>query len=140
MKEEVKKLNELFREYNEVQKEIKEKKKKFEEENKDLFEKYDLLKNKLEYMKEIINEKMINLYKEQGVKKTDYGVNIKVMKVLNYDESKALDWARTHNLCLKLDKKEFDKIAKTQQIEFVELKETPKVTYSESLKKGEVRL
>ena len=60
-------------------------------------------------------------YKEDGEKKLYAGIGIRVGKSYDYSETKALTWAKDHNLCLKLDKKSFEAIIKTQEIDFVKV-------------------
>jgi len=70
----------------------------------------------------------LDLYIKTGNKKLDYGVGIRVMKKLEYDETLAFSWAKNHSLALSLDRKAFEKIAKIDPIDFVEIKEVPQVT------------
>jgi hypothetical protein len=47
--------------------------------------------------------------------------------VLDYDGKAALSWAKEHLLCLSLDKKAFETLAKTDsRPEFVEVTQEPK--------------
>ena len=77
-------------------------------------------------------------YKHTGNKKLIGGLGIRIGTNLNYDTKTALNWATEHNMCLTLDKKNFDKIAKTQEMDFVKKEEIISVTFPKEIKFDEV--
>lgn len=82
--------------------------------------KYDLAEEESQLRSRLVGE-----YETTGVKKFDYGLGVRVMKRLEYDESIALEWAKAHKMALKLDKRKFEKLAKAEPMGFVEIKEEP---------------
>lgn len=62
------------------------------------------------------------------------GLGIRIMKRMEYDSEKALNWANEHKMCLTLDRRAFEKIAKTDQIGFVEFKEEVTATIPKEIK------
>lgn len=100
----------------------------FKQKNKWIFDELDNLNFSIEKTQGIIKNKALELFEKTGEKKLDYGVGIRVMKKLDYNESVAFDWAKSHNLALKLDKKKFEKIAKAEEIGFVKILEEPIAT------------
>lgn len=64
-------------------------------------------------------------YKETGEKKLDYGVGIRVLKKLEYEEAAALSWAKEHGLALSLNKSAFEKVARADPMDFVKINEIP---------------
>ena len=53
--------------------------------------------------------------------------------VRDYPEDKAFAWAKESGLALALDKKAFEKSASVQPLDFVTVREEPKVTISSDL-------
>lgn len=96
---------------------------RFEKEHKDLRMDIEARKMTVQQLEEEIRELAINEYNIDEIKKFDCGVGIRITKVLEYDKDKAFDWAIEHNLCLTLDKKNFEKLAKIQSFDFVEVKD-----------------
>ncbi len=74
-------------------------------------------------------EMALEEYKKKGEKKLICGLGIRVGVNLVYEENQAFDWAKSHKLCLSLDRREFEKIAKTQEIGFVKKEEKIVVTF-----------
>ena len=123
MKENLKKLKD-FREIYELRRnEMAEKKAEFEKANEDLIGVINLFQEKITESEEEIRKEALVQYEKTGEKKLDFGVGIRIMKRLNYDPKQAFSWAREHSLALTLDKRAFEKIAKADNIEFVELTE-----------------
>ena len=58
-------------------------------------------------------------FEETQKKKLTGGLGIREMQVLDYEESKAFEWAKVHEMCLKLDRTAFEKIAKAQPLDLV---------------------
>jgi hypothetical protein len=61
-------------------------------------------------------------------KKLPCGLGVRVASALRYEPKLALDWAVSHNMCLALDKKAFETVAKATAIDFVETVESVTVT------------
>ncbi len=69
-------------------------------------------------------------------KKLIGGIGIRVIKKLEYEPGKAFNWASEHKLCLSLDKRAFEKLAKTEQIDFVKIQEEATATIPTEIKLG----
>jgi hypothetical protein len=80
-----------------------------------------------------IKAEAIELY-DGSVKKFDTGVGIRVTKKLNYAPLDAFGWALEHRLCLTLDKKAFETVAKTQELDFVKTEEVVTATIPKEIK------
>lgn len=63
------------------------------------------------------------------------GVEIKLYQEVKYDGKQAEEWAREHNLFLKLDEKGFEKFAKGNPLDFVEVQTIPKAQIATDLEK-----
>lgn len=99
---------------------LKEKRDKILEEAKrdPVFKEIEILGNEIISLEVVIRGKAIKIYEETGNKKIGQ-IGIRIMQVLDYDEREAFIYAKEHELFLSLDKKDFEKFAKTQEIEFV---------------------
>ncbi len=113
---------------------LTEKKKMFEEDNKILIEEIERFSNIQVNFKDQIKIEAMEEFQETGNKKLFGGIGIRVGVCLNYDRGMALAWAKEHLLCLNLDVKSFDKIAKTQDMDFVKKEETITVTFPKEIK------
>lgn len=71
-----------------------------------------------------LRELTLKAYQETGSKAPAPGVGIRIVTRLIYDGDTALRWAKEHQLCLMLDKRSFEKVAKAQR-------ELPFVTYDD---------
>ncbi len=72
-------------------------------------------------------------FKETGDKQVAPGIGIRVRQVLVYEPKEAMDWAIKHELALKLDVSNFEKIAKTSKLLFVRITEEPTATIATEL-------
>ena len=110
----------------------------FEKANEGLF---GVMRDKQEELT-AIEEKLRTVALEEhlrtGEKKLYGGVGIRIAKVLGYDDKEALDWAIGHNMALQLDKRAFEKIAKTTPVECVTITEVPKATIPVKIEIGEM--
>lgn len=61
------------------------------------------------------------------------GVGIRLTTELEYEPAKALQWAKDTKLCLALDVKAFEKVAATNDLEFVQIKKVPTATIARDL-------
>ncbi|MCP3684421.1 MAG: hypothetical protein GY861_17215 [bacterium] len=101
---------------------------KFQEDNKPLFEEIAKTQEALEEVEMKVKELALAEYKETGEKKLHGGIGIRIMQKLDYEEEKAFEWAKAHKICLKLDAKTFEKLAKVEDIDFVKKFEVPSAT------------
>lgn len=76
----------------------------------------------------------LELYEVTHEKQLYGGIGIAIRKVLEYEETTAMEWAKKTGLALTLDKKAFEKIAKADKPEFVEIKEIPSVRIPTDIK------
>lgn len=74
---------------------------------------------------EQLRNEAVNFYQMTGEKQIDDHLSVRVNTSLDYDQDKALTWATEHNLCLTLDKKAFEKVAGTVNLDFVQKVEKP---------------
>ncbi len=116
------------------QQQIAEKKRLFEEENRELRERINKLSEELDLDQSQFKEQAFDIYSKTGEKKLIGGLGIRVGVSLEYEDKQAFQWAVNHALCLQLNKREFEKIAKTQDIEFVTKKEKVTVTFPKEIK------
>ena len=127
---------EFMRRRQELKKIQEEEKLRFEEYQKNnaalMLEKEGAQKD-VDVMKETITVHARKDFEETGEKKLLGGIGIRVGTTMDYDAEKAFGWALHHKLCLALDKREFEKIAKTQDIEFVKKEEKVVVTFPKAL-------
>ena len=82
---------------------------------------------------DIISQRAIKEYNNTGTKTLYGGIGIRVMQRLEYNPTRAIEWAKKHSIALMLDKKAFEKIAKIEDISFVTKKEVPIVTIPREL-------
>ena len=78
-----------------------------------------------EHADEQLRNEAVNFYQSTGEKQIDDHLSVRVNTSLEYDQDKALTWATEHNLCLTLDKKAFEKVAGTVNLDFVQKVEKP---------------
>lgn len=102
--------------------------------NSDLLQDIDRLSDDQSSMKEKLKVDAQEDYSKTGEKKLLGGLGIRVGSFLNYDEKQAFSWAKEHSLCLSLDKKAFEKIAKSQDLDFVKKEEKVVVTFPKMIK------
>ena len=128
MLEELKKLKDLREQIEIIKGQYEVKVKTFEEENKTLIEQKQTLNNAMAVVENDLRTMALEKFKETGEKKLAFGVGIRVMTKLEYDNKVAFNWAEEHKMALTLDKKVFEKIAKAQDIDFVKKLEVPSAT------------
>jgi len=108
--------------------------KKFIEENEKTIGRINILRNSLIDVKNSLTEMGVEEYTETKEKKLTGGLGVRVISMLEYENKEALKWAKEHSICLSLDKRSFDKLAKTQDLEFVQKKETITITFPKEIK------
>ena len=101
---------------------------KFQEEHKSVLEDIEILNTKINELRTDIKAEALELYKNDGTKKFDCGVGIRIMTKLDYDVNIALSWAKEHQMALLLDKKAFEQHAKVDKPDFVEISEIATAT------------
>lgn len=136
-KEKLKELKEKLELLEQRTNELKNKKQQFEEENIELIEHINQLNTDITNCKDILRENAETGFLQDGNKKRLGGIGIRVGTALVYDINQALSWAKEHSLCLSLDKRAFEKIAKTQDIDFVDMKERITVTFPSVIDLGD---
>ncbi len=134
MKDEINLLAELLVDEQKLKEELKEKQLEFEESIKEFVEKHNKLKEKITVSKKTISSEATEEFKKTGEKKFYGGIGIRVMTKLNYKEDDAFGWAMQHDLCLKLDSRAFEKLAKSQNLGFVKKEEKVTVTFPSEIK------
>jgi len=112
---------------------LKEKQDEFTLENTELIERISKLSVELYEDRIALSELAIQEYKNTGEKKLLGGLGIRVGTTLEYDDEIAFKWSKDHSLCLALNKKEFENIAKLQELDFVEKKEKVTVTFPKKI-------
>jgi len=132
-KENLERFQAEMKRLNELKQELKDKKEAFEFENKDLIELIENSSETINNLKSTLTENAINDFRETGQKKLLGGLGIRQGISLKYDEKFAFDWAKEHDLCLQLNKKEFEKLAKTQDISGVTKEEKITVTFPKEI-------
>ena len=128
-KHELKKYQESQDELNELKTILKQRQKKFEEENGVLIVDIQELTKAVELTKTDITMKAMYEYEINDLKKLLGGLGIRVGVGLDYASEDALEWAKKHDLCLSLDRKAFEGLAKTQDIDCVSKSEKITVTF-----------
>ena len=107
---------------------------RFAEKHKNMIHSMDVTNEAIGKLEESIKTKALKQYEQDGKKKLAFGVGIRVMTDPFYDSDAGLAWAKETGLCLKLDVTAFKKIAKVQELNFVELKERPIATIPSEIK------
>lgn len=98
----------------------------FYELHKDIFTKEESAKRQLADAELEARTAVISAYEETGNKSPISGAQVRVTTSYNYPVYEALDWAKSHNMALTLDKKSFAEICKSDAIrpEFVIVEKT----------------
>ena len=107
---------------------------KFQEDNAETIIKIKTIKEAKLKARETIKKLGGDEFRITGKKHLIGGIAIKMMKKLEYDPDAALIWAKDHDLALSLDKRRFEQLAKTENIDFVKIVETPQVTIPSIIK------
>lgn len=99
---------------------------------------FNLIKQNREEVESEIRKEAIERYNETGEKKFGM-VGIRITSKYDYDELAALNWAKSHDLCLALDKTAFKKQMKVQPLDFVTISEVPTATIPTEIKEGDLQ-
>lgn len=105
----------------------------FEATNKDLIESIKNGTIAIEELKNNLSEEGLKEYKETKLKKLTGGLGIRETNKIDYDEVKALEWAKEKDLFLVLDKKGFDKSAPSLGLDFVKQTKETMVTFPKEI-------
>lgn len=132
--EKLRELESAMKAEQNINEEIKELKEQFEKENEPLFLHQAKIREQISSCKDTLKVEAIQGFSDDGEKKRLGGIGIRVGSSMIYEEEAAFSWAKEHSLCLQLNKKEFEKIAKTQEIEFVKKEEKVTVTFPKEIK------
>lgn len=97
----------------------------FKRDNAELIATLDEAEKQVPEADAALRNAVIEAYRETGEKQIMQGFSVRVNRKPVYDPGVALDWAKTHQFCLALDKKAFEKLATVQDIPFVSYEETP---------------
>lgn len=124
----------VMKEFLKMKKEENQLFEKFKENNVDFFKKKNMIEEGIDRLKGDIWVMAHADFKETGEKKLLGGIGIRVGVKLFYDDRAAMYWALDHKMCLKLDSRNFEKIAKTQEIDFVKKEEVITVTFPKEIK------
>jgi len=113
--------------------ELKAKRETFESENIELIDHINVTQEQLENHKAIITGHAKEEYEATDNKKLLGNIGIRIVKILAYEANEALSWAKKHDMALCLDKKVFEKIAKTNPLPFVDISEGITVTFPKEI-------
>lgn len=110
------------------------KKEEFEKSIADLIDNQIPLVNRLGELKSEIDLTAVTLFGKTGNKKLFGGIGIQERKSLEYDSNKAFEFAKGKDMFLALDKKAFEKVASSLNLDFVNEKKTVKATFPKEIK------
>lgn len=127
-------LKNMLEKLNNDKENLKNLKEIFTIDTKDLVLKIKELEKGIKSLKEQLSEEGIQEFNETGNKNLLGGLKIKEMEVVSYSEEDAFKFAKEKDLFLTLDKKAFDKSAKTLGVDFVKITKEPKVTFPSTIK------
>jgi len=132
--EKIRELESAMKAEQNINVEIKELREQFEKEHEPLFLHQSKIREQITSCKEVLKIEAIDGYNQDGNKKRIGGIGIRIGTSILYEEELAFNWSKEHSLCLQLNKKEFEKIAKTQDIDFVKKEEKVTVTFPKEIK------
>jgi len=108
----------------------------FKETNKELVLALEENHSNTGIVESTIRDIALDQYASTKEKQICFGVGIKVMKELIFDDNNALNWAKQTGLCLMLNTPAFKKIAKVQALDFVVIKDKPTATLPSKIDLG----
>lgn len=135
-KEKIKKLAGLLSEQVKIDTALKAKRDAFNEENKREIELSSGLKSSIAALKEDLAKEAIEFYKKDKSSKTlTGGIKIRESKSrsVDYDEAKALEFAKSKDMFITLDKSAFEVAAPSLGLDFVTVQDV--TTYSATFPK-----
>ena len=128
MKEQILRLKDLREKREQLSAQKKAAYDKYMLDHESLFSEIERLKENLTKTEAEIKELALNEYSETGEKQLKFGVGIRILKQLQYEEDEAFAWAKEHSMALSLDKRAFDKLARADKMDFVSINEIPQAT------------
>lgn len=108
----------------------------FEEANTELFEEIKLVSESCDETKAEVSEEAIEEFKSTGEKKLLGGIGIRVLSKISYSEQDAINWSETNMpIAVKkaIDKKQFERFAKDNDLVFVNKEEKISVTFPKEI-------
>jgi len=106
----------------------------FETKHKDLIDSIKDSSNAIETLKNTITTDAKDEFEKNKVKKLLGGIGIREGKDIIYEDENALKWAKEKDLFLQLDKKAFEKVAVSLNLDFVKTKDKITVTFPKEIK------
>ena len=128
------KLQEKRDKLEKLKSEIKFKKDEYENSVQNLVSESKLTEADIESVMEEIKIEALAEYKTTGNKNLLGGVKVQDTNTIEYTADDAFNWAKEHSLCLMLDVKAFEDLAKTQKLDFVKKNSGNKVTFPKVIK------
>ena len=83
----------------------------------------------------LLRDMTLAAYRETGSKHPAPGVDVRLVQQLDYDPAIAQLWGYEHGVCLRLDPRAFEKLAKAMPLDFVTITEVPVATIAGDLDK-----
>ena len=120
-----------------LKEDLRKKQTTFQKENGDLIENIAILSEQLIDQKEHLTLGALAEFEKTGIKQLLGGLGVQERVEIFYDEKSAFNWAKEHNLCLQLNKREFEKLAKTQEIDLVSKKQRILITFPKAIEVSE---
>ena len=133
-KSDVEHLAELQEKFEVMYEDIKKEKAAFEKTIENKKEAMDQVKKALEDLKEDIVEEGLKIFKETDEKSLYGGLKVQNKTVKVYDEAKAFGLAKEKKMFLQLDKKAFEKVASSLDLDFYEEKIEQRITFPKVIK------
>ena len=135
-------LKENVKDYDKIRKDIQTHKDSLSEYKKEYDDKVEGLNASIKVMEKELQDKFAlietevkaEFEKDKTVKKFYGGFAIQEVKTVEYDEAKALEFAKEKDMFLMLDKKSFEKAIDGLTLDFVKKDKTTKVTVPKEIK------
>lgn len=120
-----------------LQAEYAEAKRHFEEKYADLLRRRELADLEESEATMAVRKAGLAEFRETGNLAPAPGIKIRMMTRLEYDPEEARRWAMNHRMAVKLDEREFEKLARATpaNFDFVEVRQQPQVTIASDLGK-----
>ena len=134
LKEQLETLQTLTEEEVKLKEQIKKKKEEFEVSISDLTIAYKDNQAKIEATKNELSVEAKKEFEETGNKKLLGGIGIRETNRLNYNVERVRDWCLEKKMFLNVNLKEFDKVAKSLNLDFVKEEKEITVTFPSVIK------
>ena len=136
MLDKVRKLHELRQRHAQHTKALRQSRQQWENENAGLLALRDEVAIEIATLETKLRQQRVAEYDGKD-KSPFYGVGIREKTVLYYLETDAYNWALEHKLCLRLDTKPFERLAKDGSMDFVTIDKKLEATIASDLSKWE---